>query len=167
MTSAAVRRELLVGALAIGGGGLVMWLAGQIRGMPGQPVSPGFMPATVGGAAMAVGAAMMLRAALGQVPPIDEEAAPADEPADEPALRAAALWVMAGIAAISVLFEAVGFVPLLVTWIVGFLLLLGVPLLRAIAFAVPLVLALGFTFSHLLGVPLPPGDWLIELGLLG
>jgi putative tricarboxylic transport membrane protein len=164
VTDAAGRRDLLVGALAVGGGALVIWLAGQIRGMPGQPFTPGFVPAIVGGCAALVGAAMMLRAVLGKAPPVEEEEAP---PADEPALRLAALWVLAGIAAIAVLFEVVGFIPLLVVWITGFLLLLGVRPLPALAFAVPMVVGMDLAFSRLLGVPLPPGDWVIELGLLG
>lgn len=164
MSNAAGRRDLLVGALAIGSGLLIIWLAGQIRGMPGQPFSPGFVPSIVGGCAAVVGAIMMLRALRGHAPPIEDEAPPA---ADEPALRAAAFWVVFGIAAIAVLFEAVGFMPLLLVWIIGFLLLLDVRLLPAVAFAVPMVVAIDIAFARLLGVPLPPGDWLIDLGLLG
>jgi len=161
---AAGRRDLLLGALAIGGGLLIIWLAGQIRGMPGQPFSPGFVPSIVGGVAALVGAVMILRAARGQAPSIEEQT---PSPADEPVLRLAALWVLGGIAAIAFLFEAVGFIPLLLVWIIGFLLLLGVRPLPALAFTVPMVVAIDVAFSRLLGVPLPPGEWLIDLGLLG
>jgi hypothetical protein len=162
VSNAAGRRDLLVGALAIGGGLLVVWLAGQIRGMPGQPFTPGFVPMIVGGGAALVGAAMMLRAALGLAPPVEEDA-----PADEPSLRAAAAWVLFGIGVIALLFEAVGFMPLMIAWLLGFLLLLGVRARHALLFAVPMVLAIDLAFASLLGVPLPPGDWMIALGLLG
>jgi putative tricarboxylic transport membrane protein len=162
LTTAAGRRDLLVGALAIGGGLLVIWLAGQIRGMPGQPFSPGFAPAIIGGLAALVGATLMLRAALGHAPSLNEDAAETG-----PALRGAAIWVIGGIVAVAVLFEAVGFIPLLLVWLTGFLLLTGVRLLPAIGFAVPLVLGMDLAFTKVLGVPLPPGDWMIALGLLG
>jgi hypothetical protein len=163
VNAAAGRRDLLVGALAVGGGLLVVWLAGQIRGMPGQPFTPGFVPSIVGGCAALLGAAMMLRAAFGRAPSIEQDApAPGD-----PALRAAAAWVLFGIAAIALLFEALGFIPLMLAWLTGFLLLLGVRLLPALLFAVPMVVAIDLAFASLLGVPLPPGDWLIDLGLIG
>jgi putative tricarboxylic transport membrane protein len=161
LNGAAGRRDLLVGTLAIGGGLMVVWLAMQIRGMPGQPFSPGFAPSIIGGAAALVGAVLVLRAALGQAPALEEE-----EAGSGPPFRAAALWVGGGILAIAVLFETVGFVPLLVVWLTGFLLLTGVRLLPAIAFAMPMVLGMDLAFTTLLGVPLPPGDWMIALGLL-
>ncbi|WP_170984937.1 tripartite tricarboxylate transporter TctB family protein [Roseomonas sp. AR75] len=162
MNTAAGRRDLLVGALAIGGGLIVVWLAAQIRGMPGQPFSPGFAPSITGGLAALVGAALVLRAAFGHAPALGEE----DE-AGGPPFRLAALWVGGGIIAIAVLLESLGFVPLLVVWLTGFLLLTGVRLLPALAFAMPMVLGMDLAFTKLLGVPLPPGDWLIDLGLLG
>lgn len=162
MNTAAGRRDLLVGALAFSGGLLLVWLAAQIRGMPGQPFSPGFAPSIIGALAALVGVGLMLRAALGHAPALETEQSGSGLP-----FRAAAIWVGGGILAIAVLFEAVGFLPLLLVWLIGFLLLTGVRLLPAIAFAVPMVFGLELAFTKLLGVPLPPGDWMIELGLLG
>ncbi|PWS35611.1 hypothetical protein DFH01_18620 [Falsiroseomonas bella] len=162
MNAAAGRRDLLVGALAIGGGLTVMWLAAQIRGMPGQPFSPGFAPSIIGGLAALVGAVLVLRAALGHAPALESEEADPGPP-----FRAAALWVGGGILVIAALFETIGFVPLLLVWLAGFLMLTGVRLLPAIAFAVPMVFGMDLAFTKLLGVPLPPGEWMIALGLLG
>ena len=155
------RRDLLVGALAILGGVAVMWMAGQIRGMPGQPFSPGFFPGIVGGLAALLGTVLVLRAGLGHAPQIQDADAPAEA---EPALRLAALWVLGGIAAIAFFFEAVGFLPLLLVWLTGFQLLLGVGWLRAIALSAALAIGAEQTFTRLLSVPLPPGDWRIALG---
>ena len=159
--TSAKRRDLLVGALAISGGVAVMWMAGQIRGMPGQPLSPGFFPRIVGGLAALLGAVLVLRAGLGHAPHIHEADAQAEA---EPALRVAALWVLGGIVAIAVFFEAVGFLPLLLVWLTGFQVLLGVGWLRAIALSAALAIGAEQAFTRLLGVPLPPGDWRIALG---
>jgi putative tricarboxylic transport membrane protein len=157
----AKRRDLLVGALAISGGISVMWMAGQIRGMPGQPFSPGFFPGIVGGLAALLGMVVVLRAGLGHAPRIQETDAP-DEA--EPALRLAALWVLGGIAAIAVFFEVVGFLPLLLVWLTGFQRLLGVGWLRSLALSIALTMGVEQAFTRLLGIPLPPGDWRIALG---
>jgi hypothetical protein len=69
----AARRDLLLGACALGGGLLVAWLAAGIRGMPGQPFSPGFVPGIVGTLAAMIGLALVLRAMAGHAPPIAEE----------------------------------------------------------------------------------------------
>jgi putative tricarboxylic transport membrane protein len=159
--TSAKRRDLLVGALAISGGVAVMWMAGQIRGMPGQPLSPGFFPRIVGGLAALLGAVLVLRAGLGHAPDIQEADAPAEA---QPALRVAALWVLGGIVAIAVFFEAVGFLPLLLVWLTGFQVLLGVGWLRGIALSAALAIGVEQAFTRLLGVPLPPGDWRIALG---
>lgn len=159
--ASATRRDLVVGALAVAGGVAVMWLAGQIRGMPGQPFSPGFFPGIVGGLAALLGAVLLLRAGLGRAPRIVED--DAAEKA-EPALRLAALWVLGGIAAIAVFFEDAGFLPLLLVWLTGFQLLLGVGWLRAVALSAALVIGVEQAFTRMLGVPLPPGDWLIAIG---
>lgn len=160
--ASATRRDLLVGALAIAGGVGIVWAAGQIRGMPGQPLSPGFVPGIVGGLAALVGLVLVLRAALGHAPHIDEE--DAEHPG--PPLRLAAAWVLGGIAAIALLFEAVGFMPLLVVWLTVFQWLLGVRLLPALVLAAILTVGIDQAFTRVLGVPLPPGDWLIDLGWL-
>ncbi len=157
----AAKRDLLVGALAMAGGAAVVWLAGQIRGMPGQPFSPGFFPGIVGGLAALLGAVLVLRAALGRAPRIEEDEAAAEA---EPALRIAALWVAGGIAAIAVFLEDLGFLPLLVGWLCGFQMLLGVGWARAVALSAVLAFGAQQAFTRLLGVPLPPGDWLITLG---
>lgn len=159
--ASATRRDLLVGALAILGGVAVVWMAGQIRGMPGQPFYPGFFPAIVGGLVALVGTVLVLRAGLGRTPHIQEADASAEA---EPALRLAALWVLGGIASIITLFEAVGFLPLLLVWLTGFQILLGVGWLRAILLSAVLAIGAEQTFTRLLGVPLPPGDWRIALG---
>jgi putative tricarboxylic transport membrane protein len=103
----------------------------------------------------------LLRAGLGHAPDIQEAEAPAEA---QPALRVAALWVLGGIVAIAVFFEAVGFLPLLLVWLTGFQVLLGVGWLRAIALSAALAIGVEQAFTRLLGVPLPPGDWRIALG---
>ncbi len=137
-----------------------MWMAAQIQGMPGQPFSPGFFPGLVGAFAVLCGATLILRAAGGRAPHIEE-----DEEAAGPPLRAAAAWVLGGIAVMVLLLETVGFLPLALLWLLGFQLLLGVRVLPALVLSVLLVAATYQAFTHLLGVPLPPGEWLIELGL--
>jgi len=163
VAASARRRDLLVGALAMAGGVAVMWMAGQIRGMPGQPLSPGFFPGIVGGLAALLGAVLVLRAALGRAPHIEEDAA--QDQADA-SLPLAACWVAGGIVAIAVLFEDVGFLPLLIVWLTGFQILLGVRWLPALLLSAAMAVATEQAFSRLLGVPLPPGDWRIALGWL-
>lgn len=158
MSRAAARRDLILGALAIGGGLSIAWLAAQIRGMPGQPFSPGFFPGIIGVLGALVGLVLVLRAGAGRAP-----ALAAETPAG-PALRLAALWVVGGIAAVAALFEFAGFAPLLIVWLAGFQMLLGVRPPGALALAVLLVLGLEAAFTRLLGVPLPPGEWRIALG---
>jgi len=155
------RRDLLLGAVTIGGGAAIAWLASQIRGMPGQPFSPGFVPGIVGCLAMLVGAVLILRAATGHAPPIEEEM---QEDGAGPPLPLAATWLVAGILAIAFLLEAIGFLPLMVVWLAGFQALLGVRLLPALLLSVGMSFAVDQAFTRLLGVPLPPGDWLIDLG---
>ncbi len=158
--ASAARRDLILGACAIGGGLTIAWLAAQIRGMPGQPFSPGFVPGIVGALAAIVGLVLVLRALAGHAPPIEEESA---EGHGRP-LRLAAAWVLGGIAIVAALFEAVGFLPLMIAWLAGFQMLLGLRPLPAIALAAAMAFAVDEAFVRILGVPLPPGDWLIELG---
>lgn len=161
MTAApAARRDLLLGACALGGGLLVAWLAAGIRGMPGQPFSPGFVPGIVGTLAAMIGLALVLRAMAGHAPPIAEEET---EGHGRP-LRLAAAWVLGGIAVVAVLFEAVGFLPLMILWLAGFQMLLGVRAVPAIALSGAMAFVVDEAFVRILGVPLPPGEWLIALG---
>lgn len=139
---------------------MVAWLAAQIRGMPGQPFSPGFVPGIVGVLAATLGVVLVLRAIAGHAPPIEEEET---EGHGRP-LRLAAAWVLGGIALVAVLFESVGFLPLMIAWLTGFQLLLGVRPLPAVALSALMTFAVDEAFVRILGVPLPPGDWLIELG---
>lgn len=105
----------------------------------------------------------MLRAAIGRAPRIKEDDVEQDA---EPSFRLAALWVAGGIAAIALLFEDIGFLPLMILWLTGFQLLLGVRLPAALALAAAMSLGVDQAFTQLLGVPLPPGEWRIALGWL-
>jgi putative tricarboxylic transport membrane protein len=160
IAASAARRDLVLGACAIGGGLAVAWLAAGIRGMPGQPFSPGFVPGIVGVLAAVVGLVLVLRAVAGRAPPLAEE----DTEGHGRPLRLAAAWVLGGIAAAALLFEALGFLPLMILWLAGFQLLLGVRPLPAVALAAIMAFAVDEAFVRILGVPLPPGEWLIALG---
>lgn len=159
-TTSAARRDLILGACAIGGGLTIAWLAAQIRGMPGQPFSPGFVPGIVGVLAAVTGLVLVLRALAGHAPPIATE----DADGHGRPLRLAAAWVLGGIALVALLFEAVGFLPLMIVWLAGFQMLLGVRTLPAMALSVAMAFAVDEAFVRILGVPLPPGEWMIALG---
>jgi putative tricarboxylic transport membrane protein len=103
---------------------------------------------------------LVLRAVAGRAPPLAEE----DTEGHGRPLRLAAAWVLGGIAAAALLFEALGFLPLMILWLAGFQLLLGVRPLPAVALAAIMAFAVDEAFVRILGVPLPPGEWLIALG---
>lgn len=148
--------DVAAGLLFAAFGAGVVVEAASIPPMIGQAYGPGFFPSLVGGGLVVAGLIIALRGLFTAPEAVAEGAGPPAPTAARPYWGALA-WLVAGLVVIIQAFEAIGFVPLLGTYLAGFMLLLGVRPVQAVVLGFLLTLGVYFLFVRLLLVPLPAG----------
>jgi putative tricarboxylic transport membrane protein len=155
------RAELRFGAVLAVSGVVIARASAALPAIPAQAYGPGFFPMWVGIALAVCGVLMASRTLLvnrARSASTAQSAAPARGGLSPRAVLALA-WLVIGLGLVALLLETVGFLLCMPAFMLGYLWLVGEPVLRSVlTTAVAMSLVYG-GFAKLLKVPLPLG-WL-------
>jgi putative tricarboxylic transport membrane protein len=163
------KAPLLAGAILSLLGAGVIAEAMRLPTIPGQTYGPGFFPTLIGVGLLVFGAIYALSARRPMQPVIllEGEGAALEEPEEivpERPFYGALAWLVIGLVATIVLWEAAGFILLMSVVLTVFMILLGVRFWHAGLVAIVSTIIVYALFINILMVPLPAG-LLAPLGL--
>lgn len=157
---ARVLKDLPLGLFLCAAGGVIVNVARGLHSIAAQAYGPGFFPGLVGTGIAACGLFMVLRSLLRLRGPQAAAPTEADAPDASPIDRhnlAAMLWVVTGLALITVGMDTIGFLICVPVFMIGFLLLVGESALWSITLSLTTSGLAYYAFAKLLKVQIPLG----------